>query len=402
MMLLEGFRMLDLSRLAPGPNASRLLADFGMEVIKVEESAPRGGFDRDTLTPIGADAEAAARAAAFNVFGRNKKSIAINLKDPRGGEAFRKLATKADVILEAYRPGVTRRLGIDYETISAVNPGIVYCSISGYGQDGPYANIPGHDANFQALSGLLAFGSTESGEPSYPGYSTADHGAAVHAAMAILAALLGRPKLGRGQYIDIAMSDILTTFMPTHASRYLRDGFAQPRGAEWPHALTVIKCKDGKYLCTQNAETYFWQRFCKAIGRDDLADYAMGSGGERYQYIVREVKEVMLTRTRDDWLDILRAADTCVSPILELGEAIDDPHNRYRGTFWELDHPTIGKVRQVGSPVRFSETPARFRSFAPELGQHTVELLEGAGYPRGAIDQLLAEGVFKASVAASA
>jgi crotonobetainyl-CoA:carnitine CoA-transferase CaiB-like acyl-CoA transferase len=193
------------------------------------------------------------------------------------------------------------------------------------------------------------------------------------------------------------MSDILTTYMPTHASKFLRDGAGFGRGAGWPHWLTVLKCKDGKYLCTQNAETYFWERFCKAIGREDLPRVAAGTTGEDYQYVVREVKATMLTRTRDEWLEVLRAADTCVSPILELGEAIDDPHNRHRETFWELDHPTFGKVRQVGFPVRFSETPGRFRSFSPQLGQHTVELLESVGYSSSEIDAMLTAGAVKAS-----
>ena len=395
MRLLESFRMLDLSRLAPGPNASRLLADLGMDVIKVEEPAPRGGFDRDTLTPIGVSQEERVRWAAYNVFGRNKKSIAINLKDARGQEAFYRLVRTADVVMEGYRPGVADSLGVGYRKLAEINPMIVYCSLSLVGQDGPYRDVAGHDAQAQAVAGLLALGSDEEGNPRHSGYSTADHGGALHAVMGILAALLGRPKLGKGQHIDVAMSDTLLSFVPTFATHYLRDGLQPPRGKNWPYQLTVLKCKDGKYISTQNAETYFWERFCRAIGRADLIPYRR-SDDEKYPWVVEQIRAVMLTKDRDEWLEILRQADTCVAPVREFGEAFDDPHNRHRGTTWELDHPRVGKVRQIAFPIKFSETPGEFRSFAPELGEQTVALLHEVGYTQPEIESLLQAQVVKA------
>jgi crotonobetainyl-CoA:carnitine CoA-transferase CaiB-like acyl-CoA transferase len=391
--------MLDLSRLAPGPNASRLLADMGMDVIKVEESAARGGFHRDTLTPISASDKEQTRWAAYNVLGRNKRSIALNLKDERGREVFYRLARTADVVLEGYRPGVVYRIGVDYETLREINPAIVYCSISGMGQDGPYRDRAGHDANYQALAGLMALGSDGDGTPTYPGYSVADHGAALHAVIGILAALLGRAESGRGQYIDIAMTDVLNTFIPTQSGNYFRDQAEVQRGAHWLHQLTVLRCQDGKYLCTQNAETYFWERFCSAIAREDLAALPRAADDPGFPKLVEEVRRTMLTKTRDEWLDILVPADTCVSPVNELSEAFDDPHMVHRQTVWELEHPVVGQVKQIGFPIKFSETPGAFRSFAPSLGEHTVELLRLAAYTEAEIETLLADGVAKAATA---
>ena len=395
MLLLEGYRMLDLSRLAPGPNCSRLLADMGMDVIKVEEQLPRGGFDRDTLTPLNASLEEQERWLAFNPYGRNKRSIAINLKDPKGQELFRRLAKAADVVLEGYRPGVVKRLGIDYATLNKLNPRVVYCSISGYGQDGPYRDTASHDGNFQAVAGLMAMGNDSEGNPNHAGFSAADHGAAVHAAMAILAALLGREKLGRGLYIDVAMTDTLSTFMVTFATNYFRDGISVPRGERWPYHLCVLRCKDGKYLSTQNAETYFWERFCKAIGREDLIPIK-DNKHPKYGWMVREVRKTMLTRNRDDWVELLRKADSCISPLNELSEALDrDPHLKHRQFVWDVQHPKLGKVRQLGFPVKFSETPATFRRFAPKLGEHTSELMREAGYSAAEVRRLAKDGVVK-------
>lgn len=393
--MLSRFRLLDLSRLAPGPNASRLLADMGMEVIKVEEPRPRGGFDRDTLTPVDASDAERTRAAAFNVLGRNKKSISIDLKSEAGRDAFYRLVDGADVVLEGYRPGVAARLGVDHPTLAARNPRLVYCSISGFGQDGPYARRPAHDANFQAVAGMLALGSDEAGHPRHPGFSVGDHGAALHAALGILAALLGREENGRGQHIDVSITETLPTFVPTYASRYLMDGTRRPRGEHWPFRLMTLRCKDGLYLCTQNAETYFWERFCRAIGLPHLIPHRDAASPE-HPRVVREIQERMLTRTRDEWLEILTEAETCVTPLHEFGEAFDrDPQLRQRGALWELEHPSAGRVRQIGFPMRFSETPARFRSFAPELGQHTRELLREAGYSDAEVEELLKSGAVK-------
>ena len=396
MGLLDGYRLLDLSRLAPGPNASRLLADMGMEVIKVEEPEQRGGFDRDTLTPANGSPDEHVRWAAYNVLARNKQSIAINLKHEPGRQIFYRLVTTADVVLEGYRPGVAERLGVGYPKLSELNPMVIYCSLSLVGQDGPHSGVAGHDAQAQAITGMLALGSDEEGNPRHSGYSTADHGGALHAVVGILAALLGRPKLGKGQYIDVAMSDSLLSFVPTFATQYLRDGVQPARGEGWPYHLTVLKCKDGRYISTQNAETYFWERFCYAIGREDLIPYRRATEFE-YPRVVREIRSVMLTKTRDEWLDILRKADTCVAPVHEFGRGFDDPQNVHRGATWELDHPVVGKVRQLGFPIKFSETPGEFRTFAPELGEHTIPILERIGYGQSEIDVLLANGTVKAS-----
>ncbi len=381
-LALEGIKVLDLSRTVPGPFCPMLLADMGADVIKIE--AP--GYQMGMLPDQG-------KQAAYDFLSRNKKSIVLNLKTAEAREVFHKLATEADVVMEAFRPGVAKKLGVDYDTISELNPRIVYCSLTGFGQDGPYRDLPGHDPNYTSIGGAVGLTGDEKGDPVIIRAALGDIGSALHAVIGILCALMARDKTGRGQYVDISMTDSVLSFLTVSLLRYFRDGFIPKRG--WPSpTINVWKTKDGKFVSTGLIEPYFWERFCHALGREDLIPHHHAKG-EKLQEVYSAIKETFLTKTRDEWFQIMKDADTCVSPVLEPDEVVNDPQLLSRDMFPEFDHPTEGKVRQLGMPIKLSETPAKFRSFAPLIGQHTEEVLQGLGYSEQQIEELRKSGAIE-------
>lgn len=388
MLPLERYRMLDLSRLMPGPMASHILADMGMDVIKVEETEPRYGQGRDVLTEPDPTPENEVKWAAYNSLARNKKSIALNLLDPnkrpRSQEVFHKLARKADVILEGYRPGVAKWMGVDYEAVRAYNPRIIYCSLSGWGPSGPYHKVGAHGNMYSGVAGTLEFAD---GKPVGQGVAPPTYSPGIYAAIGILGALLERERSGEGQQIDIPMVGAIMSFNLTSSASYFREhagehasqhAGAQPAEPRGP-SLAYLKCKDGKYISTGNSETYFWENFCKVLGREDYLPLRRASGPEARR-MVEDIQELFLTKTREEWLEILWKADTAAAPVNTMIEAFEDPQIRHLGMVWETKHPTEGLVKQMGFPFRFSRTPASFRNFAPLLGEHTRELLREAGY----------------------
>ncbi len=384
MMALEGIRVLDLSRLAPGPFCSMLLGDLGADVILVEappEALPSGGV----IGPlrVAADDEGAQRGFAFNALGRNKRSIVLNLRKEEAREAFYRLAGTADVVLEGFRPGVVKRLGVDYETLSKLNPRLVYCSLSGYGQDGPYAGMAGHDINYIAIAGALSLIGWPGEPPAIPLNIIADYaGGGLHAAYGILAALLAREKTGRGQFVDIAMTDGVMYLLAAAISHYYLTG-AVPRAGETllnggvPH-YNVYETEDGRWITLGSLEPHFYANLCRAMRREDLISHQYDSSKreEAFAYF----REQFRTKTRDEWFEILRETDICVAPVYALDEALDDPHNRHRQMLIEVEHPVVGRVPQVGIGTKLSETPGKVRSPAPRPGEHTDELLSGLGY----------------------
>ncbi len=381
-LALEGIKVLDLSRTVPGPYCTMMLADMGADVIKIEDPGYQMGMLPDQE-----------KHAAYDYLSRNKKSIALNLKSEEAQEIFRRLAADADVVMEAFRPGVARRLGVDYDTISALNPRIVYCSLTGFGQDGPYRDLPGHDPNYISIGGAVALTGDQEGNPVIIRAAVGDIGSALHCVIGILSALMARHSTGKGQYVDVSMTDSVLPFLSVSLLRYFRDGFIPKRG--WPSlSINVWQTKDGKYLSTGLIEPHFWERFCRALGRDDLILHHRAKG-EKLQEVHAAIKEAFLTRTRDEWFDIMKDADTCVSPVLELDEVVNDPQLLSRDMFPQFDHPTEGKVTQLGMPVKLSDTPAEFRSFAPVLGQQTDEILQGLGYSLQQIKDLRESGAIK-------
>ena len=394
MLSLERYRMLDLSRMFPGPFTSHVLADLGMEVIRVEEPEPRYGMPRDTLSPLNHTPELEERYAAYNAVSRNKKSIALNLVDPgkrpQCQEIFYRLAQRADVVLDGYRPGTLEWMGVDYETVKAYNPRIIYCCLTGFGHTGPYARRPGHGGQFEALGGTMRLDGE--GVPVGAGLALGDLSGALHATTSILAALLHREHTGEGQFIDVSLSAAAMALAVSNAAQLARGDPRPPQAARGTNALSLLKCKDGKWLSTGNAETIFWEAFCKALGRPEWIPLRRTQGPET-EKMVKEVQKIFLTKSRDEWLEILVKADTCVAPVNDIEAALQDPHMRQIGMVWEMEHPKMGTITQTGFPVRFSGKPVPPGSFGPVLGQHTREILKEEGYSQAQIAELEQQGV---------
>ncbi|NHI91218.1 MAG: CoA transferase [Candidatus Lokiarchaeota archaeon] len=374
---LEGIKILDLSLLFPGPFGTRYLADFGADIIRVEY---RKKQDMARIPPpMAGDKSQKKRQSYFHhILNRNKRTISINLTTPEGVEIFKKLAKEADVIVEQFRPGVVDKLGIGYEEIKKINPRIVYCSITGYGQNGPYRDKAGHDLNYTGFAGLASLHRTREMEPVLPGIQIADmFGGGLHAIIGILIALIAREKTGKGQYIDISMMDGCVSFLPYILQAYLTDSVKinvkNTTLTGGLPAYQIFKCKDGKYITIGAIEPKFYQELCVALKKEGLFD--KDSMEQSYEVF----KNVFLQKTRDEWFEILQKIDTCVAPMNEIWEVEEDPQVKARNMIIEVD--TIhGKMKQIGFPIKLSETPANFRFGAPLPDEHTDEILKGLGF----------------------
>lgn len=382
---LDGITVLDLTRLLPGAFCSQMLADMGAEVIKVED--PDGGDYNRSWGPF-----ARAESGSFLLLNRNKKSVTINLKNDDGKALFRRLAARADIVLEGYRPGVMERLGLSYESLRADNPGLVYCAISGFGQDGPLRLATGHDLNYLALAGALQlFGKAGEG-PIVPGLSIADvGGGSLMASTGILAALIARGRTGRGQFVDISMTDGVVSWLALHAPDYLFAGI-EPRGGERPFigqapCYNVYRCADGGHVALGAIEAHFWRRFCDAAGVPEAAREHWPEG-EDARRCHDAVAAIFATRGRDEWARLAEEADIPLTPVNSMAEAFRDPQLRHRRMLMEVEHPTEGTVPQLGFPIKLSGTPCEIRSAAPLLGEHTDEILAAAGYDAAGIAAL--------------
>lgn len=387
MMPLEGIRILDLTRLAPGPFCTMLLADLGADVVVVEEP-PGVGRRFDAMT--------SERSQAFNALGRNKRSVGLNLKEPRAQEAFLRLAEKADVIVEGFRPGVVKRLGVDYDTASKRNSRIVYCSLSGYGQTGPYAGLVGHDINYISVGGALGMIGWPGQPPAIPLNVIADFaGGGLYAAFAILAAVIARGETGRGQYVDMAMSDGVTSLLTFVGNQYFGGGHVPRPGADFLNggvpAYTIYETADGKWLSIGCLEPWFWQELCKALGCEEYIPHQ--SNREKFPEMFEFLRRRFREKTRDEWFAELRQRDICVAPVYGFDEVFTDPHVISRGMVAEVQHPEFGTVRQVGIGPKFSETPGAVRTTAPKRGAHTDDLLREAGYAQAEVDEMKAANI---------
>jgi crotonobetainyl-CoA:carnitine CoA-transferase CaiB-like acyl-CoA transferase len=388
----SGLRFLDLSRLLPGPYCSLLFGDLGAEVIKVEEPG-RGDYARRTL-PHWGDSDV---GAYFLLLNRNKKSVSIDLKSEGGKTVFRRLVRTADVLLESFRPGVMDRLGLGWEALRAENPRLVYCAISGYGQDGPYRNLVGHDVNYMGYAGALSVTGERDGAPLTSGVQVADlGGGALMAAFAIGAALNHRHASGQGQFVDVSMTDGVVSWLIPHLAAYFATGRVPERARErlnggWP-CYGVYETADGGHVTLGALEPQFWANFCRLVGRDDLRPLQHVEGLDRDR-VAADLRELFRTRTRAEWVELLQQADVCAGPVLTLDEVVRDPQLVQRGLFTEVEHPKLGPVRQVAFPVQMSGTPARVTSPPPELGEHTDEVLRGLGYDGPSIAALRRDGV---------
>jgi len=381
---LSGLRLIQLQDRPPTETASFLLAEMGMDVIRVEEPEAHASIGGGSPQ----SPEDGTSRAAYDAVGRNKRSIILNLRTDAGRQAFYRLAGTADVMLEGFRPGVTKRLGIDYETIHNLAPDLVYCSLTGFGQTGPYASIPVHDTEACAAGGATAANIDVDGNPTVHGVLLGDVGGALHAALAIVSALLHRGKTGQGQHIDVSMAASVMTFQMGTASAYLRGGRRRPTGRfRGALDLGAERCRDGKYLSCVNTEARLWELFCKAIGLPELISVRMSGPG--WGDAIQKVRERLLTKTRDEWFTILREAGASVAPVLEIDEVLRDPQMIHRGMLLELEHPSLGKVHQPGFPIQFSETPPEFRKFAPQRGEDTEQVLADLGCTSQEINELM-------------
>jgi crotonobetainyl-CoA:carnitine CoA-transferase CaiB-like acyl-CoA transferase len=388
---LAGIRVLDLSRLLPGGFCSLLLADFGADVLKVEDTG-MGDYVRWS-PPRYEGAHESAGSALFLALNRGKRSIRLNLKEAAGRDVLLRLVRDADVLLESFRPGVMERLGVGYGRLRAENPGLVYCAITGYGQDGPYTARSGHDMNYLALNGLLGLTGEAGGPPVQAAGQIADlGGGALMAAFGILAALRERERSGQGQLVDVSMFDGSLSWLATVAARYLCEREVPGRGElELAGRLVCYRpyaCRDG-WVTLGALEPKFWQAWCRGVGREDLIEKQFERPGSEAH---AEVERIFLERTRAEWHEFAERHDCCLEPVLDLDEALDSELVKAREMVVEVDQPGAGGVRLLGVPVKLSRTPGAPAGPAPALGEHTDEVLEALGYSADDISALRESG----------
>ncbi|RLC32615.1 MAG: CoA transferase [Deltaproteobacteria bacterium] len=387
---LAGIKILDCTRLLPYQYCTMLLGDLGAEVLKVEE--PReGDYGR------WGDGARTYESDAFVMANRNKKSMKLNLKHDKGKEILKKLAVEYDVLIESFRPGVMDRLGVGYEDMKQVNPAIIYCSTTGFGQTGPYRRMVGHDINYLGYSGILAWTGEHTGRPVVPGIPIGDMaGGGLVTAMAVLSALVGRERTGKGQYIDVGQADVLLSLNIRNTAEVLarRKGrTARPvdvRGLSL--CYNTYRTSDDKFVALGAVEPKFWSNFCKTVGKEEwvenhLLRYEDGSE------MTEALKTLFASKSRDEWEKIFKDVESCITPVLTPDEALENEHYKERGMIFTMDDPDRGETLQIGFPAKFSDELNFKRSPAPFFGQHTDEVLAGIGFTKQEIEELRNEGV---------
>ena len=378
---LAGIRILDLTRLLPGPVTTLHLADLGAEVIKIEDPQV-GDYARTLGTGQGED------SAYFRMINRNKQGLRLDLKKPEGVEVFMRLAREADVIIESFRPGVMAKLGIGYAAIAAVNPKIAYCSISGYGQDGPYKDLAGHDINYLGYAGVLDQIGSAGGNPAIPNFQIADLlGGAMTAAMGILAAVIEAQRTGQGRYIDVSMTDSVLAHTYFSMLRLNDAGQSAPRGTDLLSGglpcYATYRCADGKHMAVGALEGKFWKTACEVLGHPDWLKRQWDAS------LRGELAELFATRPRDEWARLFAAVDCCITPILSPEEALANEQISARQMVLNVDGLT-----QFAPPLKMSGFEFSIRQPAPKAGEHNAAILAAAGYSTDEIQRLESAGAF--------
>ncbi len=392
---LDGIKILELARVAPGAFCTMMLADMGAEVLKV--AAPL----TDVPEPGSEEAKEEARRAAHSFVNRNKRSIALNLKRPEAQKILHQLAADADVLVEGFRPGVMARLGADYDTLRTINPRLIYCALSGFGQDGPYRDHPAHDINYLSIGGVLNLIGQPDRHPAIPLNIVADYaGASMHGVVGILLALLARQQTGRGQFVDVSYLD--TTVALLAATPVLRDFFCHGNtcgrgegalGGSYPY-YTTYATADNKLLSVGCTEPWLWENFCRAIGREDLGRLALqrehfaSVADTAAKQATKEVEAIMRQKTRDEWYEFLKDKNVCVGPVYTVEETFQDPQVKAREMVVDVEEPRYGRIRQAGIAIKLSETPGSIRRVGPSIGEHTDEVLSSLGYSETESEQL--------------
>lgn len=402
MQALDGIRVLDLTFNAPGSYCTMILADMGAEVIKIE--APSNvPLISSTRSP---EKGGGAGEKTFQPMNRGKKSIVLNLKAAGALPLFRKLAKTSDVVIEGFRPGVAERLGVGPKATLRANRRIVYCSLSGYGQDGPYRGLGGHDVNYISVSGALDLIGEYGGAPVIPQNLLGDFaGGSLFAVIGILSALMARGKTGKGQYIDMSITDGVMSLLTAQAAQYLATGRMPARGATayggaYPY-YGVYQTKDKKFISIGCLEAKFWENLCKVIDKDEYAAYTfdirshLGSrpSGKKWAEIRRSLEEVFLQRSSEEWFSILSRADVPVAKVNSIDEGFEDPHLIHRKMVIEVGVGRQEGAKQVGTAIKLSDTPCEVKGFSPLLGEHTEEIIRSVGYSDQQIRRMRQSGV---------
>ena len=389
---LDGVRVLDCSQILAGPFCSMLLADMGADVVKIEK--PNGGDDTRRMGPPFIDTE----SAAFLAMNRNKRSVVLNFKEEAGIEAMKKLVESADIVIENYRTGVMERLGLGYEDLKAINPGIIYCSISGFGRTGPYAKRGGYDLIAQAMSGIMSFTGVPDTPPVKAGVPIADMNAGMFSVYGILTAYINKLKTGKGQYLEISLLEAALAYTVWESAGYFATGeVAGPLGSSHRNSAPyqALKTSDG-HIVVGAPNQPNWERLANAFDRGDLiarGEFKDNAGRLVNRAALEEALEITtVSKTSNEWLDILEAAGVPAGPILNMEQIWADPQIQHRGMEAVLEHPTAGTIKNIGLAAKLYGTPGRIIEPAPLLAQHTREVLLGAGYSSDDIDALVKSG----------
>jgi crotonobetainyl-CoA:carnitine CoA-transferase CaiB-like acyl-CoA transferase len=386
---LEHLRILDLTRLLPGPFCTLLFADLGADVIKVEEPG-KGDYIR-WMPPMAGDV-----ASGHLALNRGKRSMTLNLKHPDGAATLKRLARAADVVVESFRPGVMDRLGVGYDALSAENERLVYCAITGYGQDGPYRMRPGHDINYLGYAGVLDIIGERGGPPVVPGVQIADiGGGGLMAAVGIFAALSEREHTGRGRFVDISMMDGAMSWLSMHAQAYAITGVIPARGtmrlSGGPACYRIYRTGDDKYVTVGALEPQFWAALCTALGVPELIEQQFAPEEEQ-DVMHKRLEEIFAAKSRDEWVAELADLDACFGPVNTMAEAFDDPQVRARGMVTEVPTP-LGPMTAIGNPLKLVGDSGLPLRAAPGLGEHTDVVLTEAGLAPDEIASLRRAGV---------
>ncbi|MFJ7308868.1 CaiB/BaiF CoA transferase family protein [Peribacillus frigoritolerans] len=392
MSLLRGLKILDFSTLLPGPYATMMLADMGAEVLRVE-SHVRADITR--YFPPLIDGV----SAVHGHLNRSKRSISLDLKKPEAIELVKRLVQEYDIVLEQFRPGVMDRLGIGYETLKLVNPSLIYCSITGYGQSGPYKNLPGHDINFLSISGIMGYSGSKENGPSLMGTQVADlAGGSLHSVIGILSAVIFRERTGEGQCLDISMTDCSFAMNAMLGSGFLASGRCHPEPESLPlnggTFYDFYRTKDGRYFSVGSVEPQFRKMLCEGIGREDLIEVAMiDDEPEKLSQFKEAVREAFLGKNFDEWRGIFADLPACVEPVLKFSEACEHPQIQARNMVVDV-HKSNGETqRQIAHPIKSSAYNAIYKHIGSELGENTWDVLQEFGISYKEIEKMKRDGV---------
>ena len=388
---LNSLKVLDFTTLLPGPYATMCLADMGADVLRVVSGSRPDLVD--FFPPL---VPGTKLSAASTQLGRNKRCMALNLKDPRALKIIHQLIADYDIVIEQFRPGVMAKLNLDFESLIKVNPALIYCSITGYGQTGPLRDRAGHDMNYLARSGIMSYSGKKTTGPGLVGIQIADIASGSNnAVIGILAAVVYRQNTGKGQFIDISMTDGMIAFNAMYGAGFLVDGKDLDREGTLLNGGSLydyFETKDGQYVSFGGLEPQFFTNFFNTINRPDLIPGGVYPKG--VEKIKQEIREIFLTKTRDEWIEIFNRTDACFEPVMTLTEVFRDALALERGMLVEVPLRAGGKVKQIANPIKFSVTPPEYRHAGVTAGTHTREVLTGLGYTDEEIANFEKTGLF--------